>query len=52
MKSTLYRAVISTLRSARSGRPAPRFWPTSVAAALLRPQAGRMKNTTLRMAIW
>ena len=48
-KARLYRQVIQTDFSARSGRPAPRFWPTRVAAALLIPQEGRMANAIMRM---
>src|SRR5205809_1011698 len=52
MNIALYLAVNNTLCDARSGCFAPRFWPTNVAAALLKPQAGRIKNTALRSAIW
>ena len=38
-------------RSARCGFCAPRFWPTSVAAALLKPQAGKKVKTMTRIAI-
>ena len=37
MNIALYFAVIITDATARSGCFAPRFWPTSVAAALLNP---------------
>src|SRR4051794_30202403 len=47
----LYFAVIHTLFSALSGSFAPRFWPTSVAAALLNPQAGNRKKERIRNAI-
>ena len=43
--------MIQTARSARSGFPAPRFWPTSVEAAFERPQAGRMTKSATRMAM-
>ena len=43
--------VIHTARSARSGFPAPRFWPTSVEAAFESPQQGRMTKSATRMAI-
>jgi hypothetical protein len=33
------------------GLPAPRFWPTSVAAALLMPHAGSSANIRMRIAI-
>ena len=39
-------------RAALSGKPAPRFWPTSVAAALLIPHAGRRKKIRIRMDTW
>jgi len=42
----LYKPVRHTACSARSGFPAPRFWPTSVAAALLSPHEGRIAKTT------
>ncbi len=45
IKIALYFAVFQTDFSARSGWPAPRFWPTNVAAALLKPKAGKIKNT-------
>ena len=39
------------MRPLRRGRdvPAPRFWPTSVAAALLTPNDGSSANRTMRM---
>ena len=40
-----------TLCSALSGLEAPKCCPTKVAAALLKPQAGKIKNTTFLMAI-
>ena len=40
-----------TARSARSGFRAPKFCPTSVAAALLKPHDGRMTKMTTRMEI-
>src|SRR6188472_4197168 len=52
IKMALYFAVSKTLCSARSGCLAPRFWPTNVAAALLNPHAGKIKNTTFRNATW
>ena len=42
--------VRQTDRSALSGLPAPRFWPTSVAAALLMPQDGSIANTMILIA--
>src|SRR2546421_4070325 len=48
---TLYRHACQTDASARSGLPAPRFWPTSVAAALASPHAGRRAKSTMRIAI-
>ena len=42
---------MKTERSARSGFFAPRFWPTSVAAAFDIPQDGRMAKMTMRTAI-
>src|SRR5437867_1887812 len=50
IKIALYFAVFHTDSSARSGCLAPRFWPTSVAAALLKPKAGKIKNTIQRIA--
>ena len=52
IKMVLYLAVCNTESSALSGCPAPRFWPTKVAAALLIPQAGNRKNMITRIAIW
>ena len=52
IKIALYFAVRITDCSALSGWPAPRFWPTKVAAALLIPHAGKIKNITILMAIW
>ncbi len=49
MKMALYFAASFTLSSARSISFAPRFCPTSVAAALLNPHAGKMKKMTLRI---
>ncbi len=43
--------VLQTAFSALSGLPAPRFWPTSVAAALAIPHAGRIVKMIMRMAI-
>ena len=43
--------VILTDRSALSGKPAPRFCPTRVAAALLMPQAGKSAKRRIRMAM-
>ena len=37
--------------TARSGLPAPRFWPTSVAAALPSPQDGSQMNSNMRRPI-
>ena len=51
IKMILYFIVRSTLFSARSINPAPMFWPIRVAAALLKPQAGRIKKTTFLIAI-
>ena len=42
---------MKTLRSARSGLRAPRFWPTSVATALLMPHDGRSATMMMRSAI-
>ena len=42
---------IQTARSARSGSPAPRPWPTIVAAAFESPHAGRIAKRMTRMAI-
>src|SRR3954465_253779 len=36
---------------ARSGGPAPRFWPASVAAAFDNPQDGISTNMTIRITI-
>ena len=43
--------VDNTEVSARAGCLAPRFCPTSVAAALLRPHDGRMTKMMIRIAI-
>ena len=51
IKIALYLAVRKTLCSARSICFAPKFCPTNVAAALLNPQAGKIKNTTFLIAI-
>src|SRR5687767_15055842 len=45
MKAMLYQPIRHTDASARSGRDAPRFWPTSVAPALDMPHAGISVNT-------
>ena len=42
---------VHAARSARSGFLAPRFCPTSVAAALASPKEGRMAKMTSRMAM-
>ena len=42
---------MKTERAARSGFFAPRFWPTSVAAAFDIPHDGRSAKTTMRIAI-
>lgn len=47
----LYFKVNNALCSARNGFFAPRFCPTKVVAALLNPQAGKIKKTTFRIAI-
>jgi hypothetical protein len=47
----LYRPAVHTDSAARSGFPAPSACPTIVAAALLKPHAGRMANITVRMPI-
>ena len=52
IKIALYFAVFITDSSARCGWFAPRFWPTNVAAALLMPHAGKIKNITSLIAIW
>ena len=52
IKKALYFVVSITLCSALSGLLAPRFCPTRVAAALLNPHAGKIKNTRFRIAIW
>src|SRR5581483_2923155 len=49
--NTQYRHASHTDDSARSGRPAPRFWPTSVAAAFARPHAGSSAKITIRIAM-
>ncbi|MNY62258.1 hypothetical protein D3C86_1990470 [compost metagenome] len=49
--SMLKNAVLQTDRSALSGKPAPRFCPTNVAAAFAIPQAGMMAKITTRIAI-
>ena len=51
MKAMFHAPVTHTARSARSGARAPRFCPTSVAAAFATPQAGRMMKMTMRIAI-
>ena len=51
MKPMFQALVIHTARSARSGFPAPRFWPTSVEAAFESPQHGRMTKSATRMAM-
>gem|GEM_PF-6599170 len=51
IKIALYFAVRITDCSALKGCPAPKFCPTKVAAALLMPQAGKIKNSTMRMPI-
>ena len=51
MKAMLYQPIRHTDASARSGRAAPRFWPTSVAAALDMPHAGISVNIMMRMAM-
>ena len=50
-KIVLYFVATQTEASARSGARAPKFWPTSVAAALLRPHAGKNMNIMMRIAI-
>src|SRR4051812_37454946 len=47
----LKNAARQTDASARSGFMAPRFWPTSVAAAFDKPHDGSSANTTIRMAM-
>ena len=47
----VYRVAVHTARSARSGRPAPRFCPTIVAAALLMPNAGSRQKMITRIPI-
>src|SRR5437588_12417692 len=47
----LYAQVRHTEASARSGLPAPRFWPTSVAAAFDKPHDGISTNIRMRTAI-
>src|SRR5262245_20026991 len=44
-------AARQTDSSARSGLPAPRFWPISVAAALDNPHDGSSAKITIRMAM-
>ena len=51
IKITLNRMVFITDSSARSSCLAPRFCPTNVAAALLRPHAGKIKNIISLMAV-
>ena len=51
MKAMFQTLVSQTARSARPGRPAPRFWPTSVAAAFESPQHGRITKSATRTAI-
>ena len=46
----LYRPASHTARSLRSGRFAPRFCPTSVAAAEQMPHEGISANRMMRMA--
>src|SRR5437868_8924616 len=50
-KQSARNAVRQTDLSALSGCPAPRFCPTSVAAALARPHAGKMVKMQIRMAV-
>ena len=50
-KIMLYTPHSQTERSARSGRLAPRFCPTSVAAALLNHHAGSTEKITIRIAM-
>ena len=50
IKTALYFAAVHTDCSARFGYSAPRFCPTSVAAALLMPHAGSKKNNNIRIA--
>ena len=47
----LYQPICQTEASARSGCCAPRFWPTSVAAAFDMPQAGIIVNIITRIAM-
>jgi hypothetical protein len=47
----LNQPVRHTEASARSGSFAPRFCPSSVAAALESPHAGRIAKTMMRIAI-
>ncbi len=47
----LYLPAVHTDSSARSGSFAPSAWPTIVAAALLRPHAGRIAKITSLMPI-
>jgi hypothetical protein len=49
-KIILYFAAFQTDFSALSGWPAPRFWPTKVAAALERPQEDKIVKMTTLMA--
>ena len=51
MNITLNLVVSITLCSALSNCLAPKFCPTKVAAALLKPQAGNIKKTTFLIAI-
>ena len=51
IKIALYFAVFETDCSARNGCLAPRFCPTKVAAALLKPNAGKIKKTIHLIAI-
>ncbi|MNY04054.1 hypothetical protein D3C86_1367050 [compost metagenome] len=51
IKMTLYLAVVYTDFSARSICFAPKFCPTKVAAALLSPQAGSIKNIIILNAV-
>src|SRR5215813_2255086 len=49
-KTALKKLARHTACSARSGRFAPRFCPTSVAAADPSPQEGRVEKITIRIA--
>ena len=50
-KTMLKTPVRQTELSARSGRRAPRFCPTRVAAAFDKPHAGSSEKITIRIAI-